>query len=300
MLHVVRRYFNLPASVWRHLHFEGVIDASLPNGQAVKLHHFGALVENEIFWTRRPGGVEWASMELWMRLCPHARCIVDIGANSGIYALYAKAINPSARVLAIEPLPGVLTRLVQNVRANDLDIDVVPCALSDADGVAIVYEPEGASHVYSVTVNDNLNDDDAPVVASRVMTRRFDSLAVDLGIDLGDGPFLMKLDVETHEPAVLDGLGRFLKKGRPILQVEVLNDDVADSIQQILGALDYRFFDIDDATGWLTERPTVQRSSFWNVLAIPQEQSILFGHVCDELSGASLVVPGWQHAGVEA
>ena len=37
----------------------------------------------------------------------------------------------------------------------------------------------------------------------------------------------MKIDVETHEPAVLKGMGEYLRSFRPTMLIELLNDEVA-------------------------------------------------------------------------
>jgi FkbM family methyltransferase len=61
---------------------------------------------------------------------------VDIGANVGLYSLFVAARGGAcARVLAIEPQPGILERLTYNRQANpDLNIEIVPCAVADREG----------------------------------------------------------------------------------------------------------------------------------------------------------------------
>lgn len=61
---------------------------------------------------------------------------VDIGANVGLYALFVAACaGGRARVLAIEPQPGIVDRLRFNVVANPAHrIEVEPVAVSDHDG----------------------------------------------------------------------------------------------------------------------------------------------------------------------
>jgi FkbM family methyltransferase len=50
-----------------------------------------------------------------------ARCIVDLGANWGAFALYAAARAPAARIFCIEPSPDEHPRLLRNLAANGLD-----------------------------------------------------------------------------------------------------------------------------------------------------------------------------------
>jgi FkbM family methyltransferase len=61
---------------------------------------------------------------------------VDIGANVGLYSLFVAARAPAlAKVLAIEPQPGIVSRLAFNLSANPgFDIAVAPVALADRDG----------------------------------------------------------------------------------------------------------------------------------------------------------------------
>jgi FkbM family methyltransferase len=61
---------------------------------------------------------------------------VDIGANVGLYSLFVAAHARSrARILAIEPQPGILDRLRFNLAANpDVAVEVLPLAVSDREG----------------------------------------------------------------------------------------------------------------------------------------------------------------------
>jgi FkbM family methyltransferase len=63
---------------------------------------------------------------------------VDIGANVGLYSLFVAArAGEHARILAIEPQPGILDRLRFNLAANPgAKIEVLPIALADRDGAA--------------------------------------------------------------------------------------------------------------------------------------------------------------------
>lgn len=62
------------------------------------------------------------------------RVIVDVGANIGIFALYAAREAPCARIIAVEPFPDTRERLEETVDANGLRdrVTVLNCALSSA------------------------------------------------------------------------------------------------------------------------------------------------------------------------
>ena len=61
---------------------------------------------------------------------------IDIGANVGLYSLYvASRSGARARILAIEPQPGIVERLRFNVMINaSANITVLPIAVADREG----------------------------------------------------------------------------------------------------------------------------------------------------------------------
>ena len=63
------------------------------------------------------------------------RLVVDAGANVGSATLWFRERYPDARVIAIEPNPTVLDRLIRNV-GGDPNVHIVNAALSDSDGKA--------------------------------------------------------------------------------------------------------------------------------------------------------------------
>jgi hypothetical protein len=60
---------------------------------------------------------------------------------------------------------------------------------------------------------------------------------------------LIKIDVESHEPAVLRGMGECLRKFRPTLIIEIRNNEVGVAVEAALGGCDYYYFAL------ATERP---------------------------------------------
>src|SRR4051812_12435477 len=77
---------------------------------------------------------------------------VDIGANVGLYSLFVAARSGGrARILAIEPQPGVLDRLRFNLAANPaVQADVLPIAVADREGaVELILDANdsGGTHI---------------------------------------------------------------------------------------------------------------------------------------------------------
>ena len=63
---------------------------------------------------------------------------LDVGANVGLYSLilaaHAKTKTKPVRILAFEPDPINRARFEFNIKASNADINVLPYAVSDADG----------------------------------------------------------------------------------------------------------------------------------------------------------------------
>jgi FkbM family methyltransferase len=136
---------------------------------------------------------------------------VDVGANRGYYSYVMSGIF--AHVLAFEP-NSTLTHDLAHSDANNITIH--HCALSDTDGTLRLHVPYRDGRPYDgwATVErpqlsawDTFDVTDVP-------GRRLD------GFGLQDVS-LVKIDVEGHEVAVLDGAAHTLALHRPVVVIEV-------------------------------------------------------------------------------
>lgn len=127
-----------------------------------------------IFWSGLTNGWEKESINLWIQLCKNATTIVDVGANTGIYSLIAKTLNPNAMVFAFEPVSRVYQKLKENIQLNKFDIIALEVALSNSDGTATIYDTD-SEHTYSVTVNKNMFSSDTHVLATTIQTIQLDT-----------------------------------------------------------------------------------------------------------------------------
>ena len=122
---------------------------------------------------------------------------VDIGANVGLYSLYVASCAPDARILAIEPQPGILDRLRFNLAANPgVKVDVLPIALADREGTVELLldtNDSGGTHIETVTRHES-------GVSVSVPCRPLLSVLRDAGIASID---VLKIDVEGAEDIVL-------------------------------------------------------------------------------------------------
>jgi FkbM family methyltransferase len=227
------------------------------------MFHFGDEIENELFWEGLPGRRERVSMELWLRLCEKAQVILDVGANTGIYSLVAAAMNPGAQIYGFEPTKSLFGRYERNCRLNGFNVHTFCTALSNSSGVGVMRE-----WMLAKGGGGGLRDGEV------VRTIRLDAVIGEHSIGRID---LAKIDVEGHEPEVLEGMGCFLGQFRPTLLIEVLSDEAGAKLEEFVGDLGYLYFDLDEMSAPRRVK-RIRRSSHWNYL------------VCTEATGRELSI----------
>lgn len=254
-------------NVYKHLHFEGDFEVQVDESHSFLMRHYGFELENTLFWAGIANGWEKTSISLWTELVRKSDVIFDIGANTGVYSLIAKALNPQSRVYAFEPVERVYEKLEYNNRLNDYNIVCLDSAVSNTDGTATIYDTP-TEHVYSVTVNKNLSEQDIEVIPTEIKVRRLDSLIEEMKIEKID---LIKIDVETHEPEVLEGFGKYLDEFKPTMLIEVLNDDVGEKIETLIKGKDYLYFNLDEKSDSVRRVEHITKSDYYNYLICSPE-----------------------------
>lgn len=151
-------------------------------------------------------GKGWASqvnqeVQSIRQLLDHeAAVVVDAGANVGDWTLAALEAFPQAQIHAIEP--SVAADRLAN-RANTERVSIHRLAFSNHDGEAVLYANARGSPVGSLYRRELLDI----TVEQAVPARSLASWAAENGVESID---VLKLDVEGHELAVLQGAGDLL------------------------------------------------------------------------------------------
>jgi len=254
-------------NVYKHLHFEGDFEVQIDESHSFLMRHYGFELENTLFWRGIKKGWEKTSISLWTQLVSKSEVVFDIGANTGVYSLIAKSLNPQSKVYAFEPVKRVYEKLEYNNRLNNYDIVCFDSAVSNTDGTAMIYDTP-TEHVYSVTVNKNLSAQDIEVVPTEVKVKRLDSLIEEMKIEKID---LIKIDVETHEPEVLEGFGKYLDEYKPTMLIEVLNDEVGKKIEALIEGKDYLYFNLDEKSDSIRKVERITKSDYYNYLICRRE-----------------------------
>ncbi len=155
---------------------------------------------------------------------PKGGTFIDIGANVGNHGLYAALFLGAGRVVAIEPNPLAYRLLVQNVLVNRLedifDLSRLGVGLSDSEAGGYAMEKR----------ERNLGGAKMLAGKGKLQVFRGDTLLED------ENPAMIKIDVEGMEMAVLAGLEGLIVKHRPLLLVEVDNENEAAFMKWAAGA----------------------------------------------------------------
>ncbi|HVT84668.1 MAG TPA: FkbM family methyltransferase [Chitinophagaceae bacterium] len=256
----LKKIYTPSRNITSHLYFDGIFNVKCNSGK-FKMKHYGHQVENLIFWYGLEKGFEKESMKLWMKLCQDANVIFDIGANTGLYSLVAKTLNPDVKVFAFDPIKRIADKLRYNIELNNYDIEVIEKAVSNNNGSAIIYD-YNKEHAYSATLNENFTFSERGSIETKVETIKLDTFVNQYSIS---GVDLIKIDVETHEPEVLEGLTNCLHKYRPVMLIEILNDEVGKRVFEQVKDLEYLFFNIDE-NGSIKRQDIITKSEHSNFL----------------------------------
>jgi FkbM family methyltransferase len=260
-----RSIYTPPRAIYQHLYFEGQFEAEMFGIHFSMVNH-NTKLETQVFWGGAGGYEEKHSLKLWAKLSRDAHTILDVGANTGLYSLVAKALNPQASVYAFEPIARFARELEQNCRLNHFDIEVQQIAASNQDGKAVIYDLPLEQHRHASLIESealrHYGGAKSNLVKVRIPTIRLATFIQREGIAKVD---MMKVDVEGHEPEVLEGMGIHLDKMRPSILVEIHWEKQARGIESLLEGLDYLYFDIDEETG-PRRVPHLSKSSTRNYL----------------------------------
>lgn len=136
---------------------------------------------------------------------------VDAGANVGKYCILLKLLAPDAEIHAFEPASVAYDLLLANLAARGAqDVRTQRLALGAQNGSATLFSDCSGSEVGSLYNRSALGHPDAASVQEDITITTLDSYAQAAGISHID---FLKLDVEGHEYAVLQGAQRLLSAG---------------------------------------------------------------------------------------
>lgn len=135
-------------------------------------------------------------------------CVLDVGANVGIFSLLAaKRVGSDGRVYAFEPIAKNIQSLCAGIIGNGFtNISLIPLAASDRAGAVAMHPTDDSSNgIVNERVSEPGDLDMAPM-------NRIDSLLS--GIQRLD---VIKIDIEGYEPCAWKGIRSLVEKFRPLI-----------------------------------------------------------------------------------
>lgn len=166
------------------------------------------------------------------------RIAVDAGANKGVYLYHL--CRHFQRVVAFEPLPQ-MARFLEVAKPRNATVHGL--ALSNAAGEALISLPRGFNELASLERTSGSGDEGVDIETHATRLRTLDSFELE---SVG----LIKIDVEGHELAVIEGARGTLERNRPTVLVEVEERHKAGGIARVraaLEALGYEGYYLDGA-----------------------------------------------------
>ena len=172
------------------------------------------------------------------RLVAPGSCAIDVGAHFGTYShALCRLVGKHGRVISVEPIEEDAHFLAAAARQLRLPMEVHNCALSAEARVADLHIPN--LHGHQKTALSSLEARDSVAQTRKVTVKRLDDLLEGVEQPVS----FIKIDVEGHESAVLDGASETIARHRPNLLIEIegrfLDHPVADTIDRVL-AMGYR------------------------------------------------------------
>lgn len=221
----------------RYLPRTGIVEAPLPDGTALKLWSLADdWVASPVYW-RGWDGYEGETSRPFYERASRARVVLDIGAHVGYFSVLAALANRRSRVFAFEPNPVVFGRLLRNIDVNGLvNVVAVPKAVGCASGTAEFYSvPDGVPANSSLSL-EYISTCEV-VESSSVPMVSIDDFVETEGLEIVD---LVKIDTETTEADVLEGMAATLERFRPSVFCELLSPEAERRVHDRFAALDYQ------------------------------------------------------------
>jgi FkbM family methyltransferase len=159
------------------------------------------------FFVKEEGTLAWLRDSL-----REGDVFVDIGANVGLYSIFAAKLGRNVKVFAFEPHKPNFMALMQNVVENGLQGSVAPMALGLSDKSEVIrlnyYSLEGGSSRSQLGHKSAAGAEFAPKFEEIVPAMSLDDL---IARGIVPPPSHIKLDVDGNEISILRGMTTLLQ-----------------------------------------------------------------------------------------
>ncbi len=184
----------------------------------------------DTLFTKEPGTIEWLD-----GIKPK-EILLDIGANVGMYTIYAASVREAA-VYALEPESQNYSLLNMNIKLNKLDHLVSAYCLGASDKDTFDYIFMGnlnagdGNHAVGEPLNFELNSFHENIkFAQGCITYKLDTLVETNKLPIPD---YVKIDVDGFEHKVIDGAKKTLKNKKVKSVIIELNPNLPEHLSTV-------------------------------------------------------------------
>ena len=217
--------------------------------------------------------------------------IVDIGANIGMFSLFAKEMAPDAQIYAFEPAPHAFEALETNAKrygTENMKVNNIGISNQKREAEFTFYEKSSVFSSFNADKKEDekavreivknmlqngnaMDEEDLDIFVDELMHDRMKSQSFlcplkslsdiirENSIDKID---LLKIDAEKSEKQILQGIDEedWPKINQMVIEV---HDRQEDTIEEIMTLLDDKGFDLE-----IEEEQLLQNSGLYNIFAI--------------------------------
>jgi FkbM family methyltransferase len=171
--------------------------------------------------------------------------LLDVGANIGIMTYHMSKRFPQRKTLAIEPMPSNIEVLMRIIEKFNLEnVDLIPMAVGDKEDEEIKMilprqgkvKLQGLSHVKHDSITEWNEGEEYTVLSSTL-----DKLLAEHTI-AG-----IKMDIENYEFFALKGAQTLLERDKPLVYLELWENENRDKCFEFLNSLGYKAFIASDS-----------------------------------------------------
>lgn len=211
----------------------------------IRLFGTGYWIEQALFWEGL-SGYESETIKCWLNESVGKHWVMDIGANTGLFALAAAVTNKNAVVIAFEPHPIFVPVLAKNIALKQVNINVEEKLVAEMEGEQIFYYSNpGEGNPYSSTMSlDHFVAHQASIPNMAVLpATTLDSVAHKYKLTSNG---LIKIDAEGFTFSILKGGLTFLQEYTPVIIAEIQSEKEAMEVAGLLGPIGYTYYSISD------------------------------------------------------
>ena len=190
----------------------------------------------ETFWTKEPETIHWIDRNL--SESTDIGLLIDVGANIGIYSLYATSVSNSISVFSVEPVPDTYRELNANIELNKKhnQISSFMVALSYESGTGTLKNIDPRLGSSGAQIQLVASGDNAPtkvLSGDRLLKDGWDKRDHDKKV-------MIKIDTDGNELDVLNGFIEAFKDGSIVTVLVETHPTNRNEIESFFHRLDFR------------------------------------------------------------